>query len=207
MARERLARLMAEASQDNPAEVAWSTSQGAMIYLLLGERERAEMLIARALELSEKHQMALFAEVARCRLGLCRAILGRPGEGVTLVRQGIAGLAAMGVHQDEFTVFLAIAQALSGDIDDALETIEQVLPPNRSQANLNWFQAFRLRGELQRNQGRREAAEADFREALTLARNMGAKMLELQATMSLARLLHDTGRRDEARTMLAEIYN
>jgi predicted ATPase len=36
---------------------------------------------------------------------------------------------------------------------------------------------------------------------------MGAKALELRATMSLARLLRDTGRRHEARTMLGEIYN
>jgi hypothetical protein len=34
---------------------------------------------------------------------------------------------------------------------------------------------------------------------------MGAKALELRATMSLVRLLRDIGRRDEARTMLAEI--
>jgi adenylate cyclase len=64
-----------------------------------------------------------------------------------------------------------------------------------------------LRGELQRNQGRREAAEADFRTALKLARSMGAKALELRATMRLARLLCDTGRRDEAHSTLAEIYN
>jgi predicted ATPase len=36
---------------------------------------------------------------------------------------------------------------------------------------------------------------------------MSAKPWELRTTMSLARLLRDTGRRDEARTMLAEIYN
>jgi predicted ATPase len=36
---------------------------------------------------------------------------------------------------------------------------------------------------------------------------MGAKFYELRATMSLARLLALRGRRDEARTMLAEIYN
>ena len=36
---------------------------------------------------------------------------------------------------------------------------------------------------------------------------MQAKALELRATMSLARLLVSQGRRDEARTMLAEIYN
>ena len=36
---------------------------------------------------------------------------------------------------------------------------------------------------------------------------MKTKTYELRATISLARLLRDTNRRDEARTMLAEIYN
>ena len=40
-----------------------------------------------------------------------------------------------------------------------------------------------------------------------MARRMGAKAWELRTTMSLARLLRDSGYRDEARTMLAEIYN
>jgi predicted ATPase len=64
-----------------------------------------------------------------------------------------------------------------------------------------------LRGVLQTKQGRREPAEADFRTALTLARSIGAKAYELRAAMSLARLLRDTGHRDEAHSMLTEIYN
>jgi predicted ATPase len=36
---------------------------------------------------------------------------------------------------------------------------------------------------------------------------MNAKSWELRATMSLARLLRDTDRRIEARSMLANIYN
>ena len=36
---------------------------------------------------------------------------------------------------------------------------------------------------------------------------MRAKSFELRVTTSLARLLSDTNRRDEARAMLAEIYN
>jgi len=35
----------------------------------------------------------------------------------------------------------------------------------------------------------------------------GAKLFELRATTSLARLLCDTNRRDEAHAMLANIYN
>jgi len=42
---------------------------------------------------------------------------------------------------------------------------------------------------------------------MALARSMGARTWELRATMSLVRLLRDNNRRDEARAMLAEIYN
>jgi predicted ATPase len=38
-------------------------------------------------------------------------------------------------------------------------------------------------------------------------RKQSAKWWELRASKSLARLLRDTDRREEARTMLAEIYN
>jgi len=51
-----------------------------------------------------------------------------------------------------------------------------------------------------------ELAEQDFREANRLARSMSAQSPELRATISLARLLDQRGRRDEAGTMLAESY-
>jgi predicted ATPase len=50
-------------------------------------------------------------------------------------------------------------------------------------------------------------AETGFREAIALAQSLSAKSWELRATMSLARLLRNANRRDEARTMLAEVYN
>ncbi len=54
--------------------------------------------------------------------------------------------------------------------------------------------------------GKPDLAEADFREAIALARKMSAKSWELRATTSLARLLMAQGKRDEARAMLAAIY-
>ena len=65
---------------------------------------------------------------------------------------------------------------------------------------------LRLRGGLRLKQGQAELAGADFRESLELAHSLGAKAWELRTTMSLARLLAKQGQRDEARTMLAEIY-
>jgi predicted ATPase len=50
-------------------------------------------------------------------------------------------------------------------------------------------------------------AERCFRTGIEVARKQHAKLWELRATTSLARLLRDTGRRDEARAMLADIYD
>jgi predicted ATPase len=53
-----------------------------------------------------------------------------------------------------------------------------------------------------------DTAEAQncFQRAIEIARKRSVKSLELRATVSLARLLATQGRRDEACTMLAEIY-
>ena len=55
-------------------------------------------------------------------------------------------------------------------------------------------------------QGKPDEAENSFRYAIEIARTQSARMWGLRATMSLARLLRDTDRRDEARAMLAPIY-
>jgi predicted ATPase len=49
-------------------------------------------------------------------------------------------------------------------------------------------------------------AEACFRQAIETAHRQEAKMLELRAVMSLARLWQQQGKKNEAHQMLAEIY-
>jgi predicted ATPase len=51
------------------------------------------------------------------------------------------------------------------------------------------------------------APEIYFRHVIDVARRQDAKLFELRATTSLARLLVKQGRRDEARAMVADIYN
>ena len=55
-------------------------------------------------------------------------------------------------------------------------------------------------------QGKSVEAENSFRRAIEIARTQSARMWELRATTSLARLLDEQGKRAEARTMLVEIY-
>jgi predicted ATPase len=73
------------------------------------------------------------------------------------------------------------------------------------------FQAdvHRIKGELLLAQNSSVVAQAEesFRTAIDIAGKQNAKSWELRATTSLARLLRDINRRNEARTMLAGIYN
>jgi predicted ATPase len=171
------------------------------------EYEQAEGLAVRGLELSEKHQFPVAKALSRLILGSARAQLGRATEGVELIRQGIADFLEIGHGMSivSFIGTLAEAQACNGAIVDALETIEQALQANPDEL-VSRPETLKLRAELRLKQGQTEQAEADFREAIALARSLGAKILELRATMSLARLLAKHGRRDEGHTMLAEIY-
>lgn len=67
----------------------------------------------------------------------------------------------------------------------------------------------RLKGELLLMQGAANDREAErcFCDAIEVARRQDGKALELRATVSLARLLRDTNRREQARATLAEIYD
>jgi predicted ATPase len=68
---------------------------------------------------------------------------------------------------------------------------------------------LRLKGEVILTHDAAATAQAErcFRAALELARAQEARWWQLRTATSLARLLRDTNRRDEARVMLADIYN
>ena len=72
----------------------------------------------------------------------------------------------------------------------------------------HWFTAElnRHKGQLLLRQGHPETAEELYREALSIAVEQEAKLWELRAAVSLARLHRDQGRRAEARDLLAPVY-
>src|SRR5262249_11355309 len=172
------------------------------------EPRRVEAAAAQGLAISEKNDFPHCTHGLRHSMGWALAELGKAGEGISLIRQGLAGMADVGqrVSITGFLSSLAEAQSLDGRNDEALSTIDDAL-----QANPHEFpyrpHVLVFRGILRLKLCQYEPAEVDFREAIMVAEKMRAKSFELRATTSLARLLRDTGRRDEARAMLAEIYD
>jgi tetratricopeptide (TPR) repeat protein len=209
VARERQAKIRQIATnKKNQYEIGNVGFTAAVFHNLVKEYEQAEPLAAHALELAEKGQFPELSSHLQIQLGHARAQLGRVTEGIALIRQGIAGLLKIAPHPGlpSFFTFLAAAQQRAGEIDDALESIEQSLRVN-PEVLLARPEALTIRGELRLTKGQAGPAEADFRDSISLTRSMGAKSLELRATMSFARLLASQRRHDEARAMLAEIYN
>jgi predicted ATPase len=64
-----------------------------------------------------------------------------------------------------------------------------------------------MQGDLLNVAGDRASAERSYHQALAIAKRQSAKLWELRAATSLARLWRDQGKYIEGRDLLAPIYN
>ncbi len=97
-----------------------------------------------------------------------------------------------------------------GHLSDALGTLELALATSQQLGQPFWdAELHRQKGELYLDLDEHtddEAAE-EFLRALEIARSQEAKSLELRAATSLARLWQHQGKPDEARDLLAPVYD
>ncbi len=129
--------------------------------------------------------------------------------GMSLLRSGSAVYRATGAqgNMPYQIALLAGACEIAGQIEEGLTLLNDALQIAENTGE-RWFAAElnRLKGQLLLRQGQSEAAEELYREALSIARQQEAKLWELRAAASLARLRRDQGRRAEARDLLAPVY-
>jgi predicted ATPase len=62
-------------------------------------------------------------------------------------------------------------------------------------------------GDLLNADGDQSGAEQHYRQAIAVAERQSAKLFQLRASTSLARLWRDQGKHTEARDLLGPIYN
>jgi class 3 adenylate cyclase/predicted ATPase len=132
-------------------------------------------------------------------------------EGIPLIQEGLAALRAtrFELWRTPFLCLLAESYVETGRLDDGFGALaEAQVVADKNEEREHEAEVHRLKGELLSRRDKSDAAESQtcFQRAIEVARKQSAKSLELRATMSLARLLRDTGRRDDARAMLAKIY-
>ena len=129
--------------------------------------------------------------------GYAQVMQSTPGSdhvraGLEKVRRTIAVLEASGMQPGlrQWLLHLAEVCLKARQVAEGLDATLRALDLENSEGGLDLARIFRLRGELLLRQDppNRSAAEADFAQALEIARSQGAKTLELGAAISLARL-------------------
>ena len=142
-------------------------------------------------------------------LGWGKVRSGELAEGISLLREGAIAYRATGAEAwTPYHIGLqARASEIAGQIDEAIAQLGEALQIIERTGE-SWFAAElnRHKGQLLLRQEHTAAAEVLFSRALSIAREQEAKLWELRAAVSLARLRREQGRRAESRDLLAPIY-
>jgi hypothetical protein len=156
-----------------------------------------------------EHGLELYRALALIDRGWCLAALGGADEGVPLVTRGLAGLDELGfmAWMPRHLMLLGDACRMGGQWQAGLGHLAETrcLAEEREE---RCFQAetLRLTGDVLAEMGDRAGVEATYHEAIAVAQQQGAKLWELRAATSLARLWRDQGKRAEACDLLAPVY-
>jgi DNA-binding winged helix-turn-helix (wHTH) protein/predicted ATPase len=141
--------------------------------------------------------------------GWIKAKSGDVTEAVSLLHHGSNAYRATGaeVWMPHHLALLAGAYEMAGQVEQALTLLDEALQIVERTGE-RWMAAElnRQQGQLLRRHGSSAGAEKLYRKALAIAAEQGAKIWELRAATSLARLLREQGRNAEARDVLAPIH-
>ena len=195
----------------HPFSLGYALTFAAAIHVLRREREAAREWAEKAIALSEEQHLLLWLGAARFYLGWALAEPGAGREATEALEAGAAQVAATGTEVGAPSLFGLMAEAYGelGRLDDGLRTLENALDLAERRQSPFWnAELYRLKGELLLRQDAAAGSDAAafFRRALEIARQQGAKVFELRASVNLSRLLRQQGSASDASAVLAPIY-
>jgi predicted ATPase len=190
------------------ALVHWAYS---LTHILRLEPEPTREWAEREIAVCEQYRLPLLLSQGSIQLGWATAQLGDLDQGIHRMRDGLAALKVTGAEMG-FPYYLALlgeALGKAGKPDAGLQEIEHALAlARRHGENFQLSEILRLKGELlmELSKSDAEVQKACFREAIDVAETQGAKLPQLRATVSLARLLAGRGSQAEALALLRPQY-
>ncbi|MCY1073077.1 protein kinase domain-containing protein [Archangium lansingense] len=187
-----------------------NTTAFALFYTAVGcclRREPAEVLrlTDKVIELASERSFRIWHMLALVFRGWALSELGHPREGSELIQQQLASSRVMGFLTSCPSQQLLFADCLLklGRVREALDAIQEGLTSSAVTGERNADSGLhRLWGECLLRWGRQREAKYRFIRAIAIAREQGAGLFELRATVSLCQLLRDLGRPEAARRML-----
>jgi class 3 adenylate cyclase/predicted ATPase len=172
-------------------------------------REELQARVDTLIAVSDEHGFPYFRARGTIWRGWALAESGQTAEGIAVLRAGMVEYQATGAVQyvPFFLTLLADAEGKAQQLDGGLGHLEEA-ERLVSETGDRWAEAelHRVRGELLRGSDDDTAAEHCFHKAIGIAQKQSAKLWELRAATSLARLWCDHGKRDAARNLLGPIH-
>ncbi len=172
-----------------PFSLAFACCLTGWLHQYRAEKSLVQERAAAAITLSGEQGFALSAAFGAVLHGWARIETD-----LTPLQQGLAAYQATGAELGrlQFLTLLAAGQLQTKHMDAALAVLDEALAA-MPRTGERFFEAevYRLRGEaflLKKDEGGELKAEECFRRALEVARQQGARSLELRAALSLARL-------------------
>jgi predicted ATPase len=195
----------------HPPSLEFALSHTARVHLLRREAPPVHAHSAAALAIADEQRFAQRAGGNAVLRGWALSQQGQAEAGMAQIIQGIAAFRATGAEAwcHYWLALLAEASAAAGQIAQGLTAVTEALTlVGQNGECFHEAELHRLQGELLLQQPTPAIPQAltCFRQALEVARRQEAKLLELRAAMSLARLWQRQGKRAEARELLTPIY-
>jgi DNA-binding SARP family transcriptional activator/class 3 adenylate cyclase/tetratricopeptide (TPR) repeat protein len=160
--------------------------------------------------LASEHGFPLFSSWGMIHRGWSLAALGQPQDGIAPLTEGISAYRAMGgvSRRPQALMMLAEAYTKLGRRIEGLNCLTEAAQIiETTDERYDESELYRLRGDLLNDTGDQPAAEQNYRVSLAVAARQSAKTSELRAATSLASLWRDQGKREQARNLLAPVYN
>jgi len=158
------------------------------------------------LTLATEHRFPFYLGLGLAFRGRSLTTCGQVQEGLALLVQGQAELRAIGavVTTSALFTWLAEAHAKLGQPDEERRCLAEAARVVETNEERVWeAELLRLRGDLLHAAGDQSGAEQCYCQAIAVAEQQSAKLFQLRASTSLARLWRDQGRRMEAYDLLA----
>jgi tetratricopeptide (TPR) repeat protein len=193
---------------DHPPNLMVASWGIGLLCLRQGDLYRALPLLARAVSICQDADLPLWFPWMAAALGAAYTLAGRVVDAVALLTQAIKQTLMM--EMPGFQVFcrlsLGEAQAHAGRLEEAHALAEQALALARAhQERGHQAYALRLLGKIaaRREPSESMEAEAHYRQALSLADELGMRPLVAHCHLGLGTLYAKMGQRAQARTELS----
>jgi class 3 adenylate cyclase/predicted ATPase len=193
----------------HPPSLAVSLSYGTRLLSLVGNNTVLGAWVDQLVAMTTEQGFPLWRAQGAIYGGWVKVNKGDVTEGLALLHNSVIAYRATGTESlmPHYMALLASACEIARQIEEASTLLDDALRMVERTGE-RWFAAElnRQKGQLLLQQGHAEAAEKLYREALRIAQDQEAKLWELRAAVSLARLRRDQGRLGEARALLAPVY-